>query len=402
MEDKQLFIPEKINVGFQERQGTYTGKLAYVIYYDQKGKLRKEKSWQNWRDHKIEPVEHENKPMSGFVLNKGVGGQRQSYGWNARNEYIRVYDPRDFEFEISVANLLFILRECDCNKGKGLEGKFVYAWDGTELVLLPEISTDFQNSKNYTDLQAASVKAKDLIEGASYTTKKQETLTYIGRFNYFFPVAPDHYRFRKKEAKGVLRKYVFWNGQEFVYMDDVRKLAVLNSDVVAPDYADLVEKYVNSKYGSKVVELFTKNAKTKDKGDRYYWHRDYWVEEDGDSYLECETCRDYHDKRKVKHVSVRHRITLDGDILLCKEHSRLSYQTTEERKKQMDADERSYSWSWARHRDTSREEMQRKHRERYLDHWIKPTNNRLFARLESGAEFAVLGNELVEPEELYV
>jgi hypothetical protein len=41
-------------------------------------------------------------------------------GWNARNEYIRVYDPRDFEFEISVSNLLFILRECNCNKGKGL------------------------------------------------------------------------------------------------------------------------------------------------------------------------------------------------------------------------------------------------------------------------------------------
>lgn len=39
-----IFIPTKINIGFQERSDTYTGKLAYVIYFDEKGKLRKETS----------------------------------------------------------------------------------------------------------------------------------------------------------------------------------------------------------------------------------------------------------------------------------------------------------------------------------------------------------------------
>lgn len=37
-----IFVPKRINVGFQERSSTYTGKLAYVIYYDEKGTLRKE------------------------------------------------------------------------------------------------------------------------------------------------------------------------------------------------------------------------------------------------------------------------------------------------------------------------------------------------------------------------
>jgi hypothetical protein len=74
----QLFIPSKIKIGFQKREDTYTKKLAYVIYYDLKNKLRKETSWNSWRDHKIEPLEFENKPISGFVLNKGVGGARQS------------------------------------------------------------------------------------------------------------------------------------------------------------------------------------------------------------------------------------------------------------------------------------------------------------------------------------
>ena len=48
-----IFVPKKVNVGFQNRKDTYTGKLAYVIYFDENGKLRKEPSWQGWRDKQI-------------------------------------------------------------------------------------------------------------------------------------------------------------------------------------------------------------------------------------------------------------------------------------------------------------------------------------------------------------
>src|SRR5574343_1729160 len=131
-----IFIPKKIKVGFQNREDTYTKKLAYVIYYDEKGVLRKETSWQSWRDKTIEPVEFDNVPFSGFVLNKKVGGY-SNYHWNPRQTYVRIYDPRDFEFEITVPNLLYILENGNSIKGKGLEGDFVYGWDGTELVLIP-------------------------------------------------------------------------------------------------------------------------------------------------------------------------------------------------------------------------------------------------------------------------
>ena len=47
-----IFVPNKIHVGYQERSDTYTGRLAYVIYTDEKGKLRKENSWNGWRDKK--------------------------------------------------------------------------------------------------------------------------------------------------------------------------------------------------------------------------------------------------------------------------------------------------------------------------------------------------------------
>lgn len=45
-----IFIPKKINVGFVNRDDTYTKKLAFVIYFDNKNILRQERSWDNWRD----------------------------------------------------------------------------------------------------------------------------------------------------------------------------------------------------------------------------------------------------------------------------------------------------------------------------------------------------------------
>ena len=64
-----IYIPKKIKVGYQDRSDTYTGKLAYVIYYDEKNKLRKEKSWNGWRDNTIDPNDFDNEPTRGFVLN---------------------------------------------------------------------------------------------------------------------------------------------------------------------------------------------------------------------------------------------------------------------------------------------------------------------------------------------
>ena len=182
-----IFIPKKINVGFQNRNDTYTGKLAYVIYYDQKGKLRKEVSWSEWRDNNIPNEVYDNEPMEGFVLNKKVGGVEDSYGWDVRKTYTRIYDPRGFEFEITVPNLLWILENCDCTRGKGLEGKFVYGWDGTELVLVPIDSPDYKEIEEKSNVihNNEFIKAKDLVIGATYETLKGERYVYMGKYDHY-------------------------------------------------------------------------------------------------------------------------------------------------------------------------------------------------------------------------
>jgi len=175
-------VPKTITVGFNERSDTYTKKLAYIIYTDAKGVLRKEKSWEGWRDKKINPETYDNEAMSGFVLNKKVGGN--NYSWNPRNTYVRVFDPRGFEFEISVPNLLFILQETSSIKGKGLEGEFVYAWDGAELVLLPTTCQEYKDSAAFTTLQTKKITKNDIKEGMIYLNKDNDRVMYLGRHDW--------------------------------------------------------------------------------------------------------------------------------------------------------------------------------------------------------------------------
>lgn len=181
-----IFIPKKIKVGFQNRDDTYTKKLAYVIYYDQSNKLRKEASWNSWRDDKIDPEDYDNEPTTGFVLNKKVGGVEESW-YDVRKTYVRVYDPRGFEFEITIPNLLYILENCSSIKGKGLEGSFVYGWDGKELVLIPTDAPEYKEMQKMatTLFDGESIKAKDLVVGYTYGTADGSAYVYMGKSDYW-------------------------------------------------------------------------------------------------------------------------------------------------------------------------------------------------------------------------
>ena len=181
----ELYIPKKLRVGFVTRDDTFTKKLAYVIYYDEKNKLRKETSWQSWRDHKIEPVEFANTPVNAHTFNKGV--QRDRYWSSGGRSMIRVYDPRDFEFEVTIDNLMGLLMHSDVSK-RELTQDCVFAWYGTELVLLPTNSIEYQESLKHTAKLNAKFSAKDLQLGHTYIRKRpdnpSETLVYLGRHDY--------------------------------------------------------------------------------------------------------------------------------------------------------------------------------------------------------------------------
>lgn len=301
--NSSIFVPKTINVGYQNRSGTYTGKLAYVIYYDEKGKLRKEASWNSWRDDKIPNDEFENVPTEGFVLNKKAGDY--STGWDHRHAYCRVYDPRGFEFEITIENLLYILENANCIKGKGLEGKFIYGWDGKDLVLMPVESPDYKQISEFNKIihNNETIKAKDLIIGATYLTKDNENWIYIGKFDVY-----DQYG-NWENNKG--KHFWFWSGSYFEHYRSMPKNKFIKciDDKCNEKYANIFDKLEGepeySPYDSSKDEYkyFTIDEFKEEHGD--YWRRSRFISEyySGNKCV-FDTCKQDNDLYIVRKIQI--------------------------------------------------------------------------------------------------
>lgn len=245
----KLNIPETIKVGFQERKDTYSGLLAYVVYLKSDGTIAKEKSWRGWCSKKIDIKEIPNEPTEGFVLNKRAGGYAS--GWNHRQTYCRVWDPRGWEVEISIENLLYILQECNCDKGKGLEGKFIYSWDGKDLILLPTHSQDYKESLEFNK-KRKEIKISNLVVGNSYMHNNDKSYVYIG---------PEYLH---NIHLGRIKYHIFYDGKEeiklftklgkntFSYMDKEKVMSLA-------DCADIIDKVKDhtewKDYGKEIVPI---------------------------------------------------------------------------------------------------------------------------------------------------
>lgn len=245
--ESQLYIPKKIKVGFQEREDTYSKKLAYVTYFDDKNVLRKETSWQNWRDKKIEPEEFDNTPQDGFVLNKNVERYKWSH-FGTNRSYIRIYDPRGIEFEVTPENLIGILMNANCCK-RGLDGKFVYAWHHKDLVLLPANCEEYEKAVSFTSLQGQKIGAKDLVPGCSYKTKRQEDLIYVGRYDWY-----NFCLYTNGSSRKGKKYYIFTSdGKDFQTKSGLDFLAAKNSDEIVSNYSDIIENFQKNPRSNKIV-----------------------------------------------------------------------------------------------------------------------------------------------------
>lgn len=202
-------------------------------------------------DEGLKPLEFDNVPTEGFVLNKKVGGY--SNGWDHRSTYCRVYDPRGFEFEITVPNLLFILQECNAYKGKGLEGEFVYAWDGKDLVLLPASSADYQESQKFTKLQSGKVSTKDLVEGCVYKMKNMEEFIYLGKFNWFNEGYNNDITVKKSYVFHMVKKPAY--GNSLMSVTGLANFVQRVTDVPVSNYAELLDIFNKSKYSGQLTDI---------------------------------------------------------------------------------------------------------------------------------------------------
>jgi len=303
MASKTMTVPKVINVGYQERKDTYTGKLAFVVYTDEKGVVRKESSWKRWCDSDIPKDEFKNEPTEGFVLNKKVGDYRG--GWNGRKAWCRIYDPRGFEFEITVQNLLFILEECTSVKGKGLEGELVYAWDGTQLVLLPVSSQEYEHCVEFTKHKNAKVTKADMKEGYIYLMKDMTEVMYMGR-NEWFELHRDYEESTQRVIVSIVskgKKHVFLQltdptkdsyravqKGEFFTQAGFTKLAKCISDAPSSDFPAKFDEFKKGDNGcgataAGVKEIPKNQLYQSMKGHGFFNREHFVVGDDGKVYL---------------------------------------------------------------------------------------------------------------------
>jgi hypothetical protein len=287
---RKLFIPKKCRVGFQHRSDTFTGKLAYVIYYDSLGKIRKETSWKGWchlppghdgwRKHTyrnearelvevpgIEPFDFPNDPTSGFVINKGVQRINWSHFGSGRS-MCRIYDPRGIEIEINIENLCGILMHTDCLR-REIQGELVYAWCGGDLMLLPCNSEEYQKARSYTELQTKKVGARELKEGLTYVTKNEEHLVYIGR----------HMWHEVKDRRQGQKHHIFCglDGKNFRPVKNVSStIAAVSNEHPHDETANWIDIYLKElPYSAEIVEWI------KEPIPEEVWNQDWDVAEYG-------------------------------------------------------------------------------------------------------------------------
>ena len=161
-------------------------KVAFVSYYDEKGKFRHETSFNNWVSQDIPTEEHKNVPTKGFKIFK----QANRHSWNRfcsyRNVSVEIQDPRGWVFEISHDNLAWIIDNCLINKGD-IEGEFVYGWNGKDRVLIPCASDTYKELARRSEkiINKGYIAPSELKPWHVYKTKRGELFAFIGRFDYY-------------------------------------------------------------------------------------------------------------------------------------------------------------------------------------------------------------------------
>ena len=235
---EKLYIPQNMSLGLQNRPGeTFTGKIGFLNPHDIKDRPKLKTGWEKWRDKKIPVPIIPNVPTEGFVINRNAGGKHSGWYWDhGREAKIRVWDPRDFEIEITIPNMLYLLEQTNSFKGKGIEGRLVYGWSGSTLMLIPEDSEEYRGSIEFTGLKSLKVASKELTPGATVLTKNEQILVYIGRWEV---VKPDW-----SKNFSVANEHVFYNEKtkNFDYVKTAEVAKILDSDP-SPKYSGLVEKF---------------------------------------------------------------------------------------------------------------------------------------------------------------
>lgn len=264
--NKNVIIPTKLIVGIEKNRDSKVGKLAY---YDESNKIKQEKLWKEAIDKNLGILNINNEPIKGFRLTEN--NLLDTVDWNNLNVKLVVRDPRGFEFEMTIGNLIYLMYNKSYDSGANLKGEFVYGWSGRNMMLIPTTSKDYELYKDYTkQINSESfVKEKDLKIGASYISKNNKEYVYMGvsKFygyngnsmgNHVWLIEmengkPKHIR----NFKSAYRKFIAVKSEQCLYDLDMLK------DIIERDASYCPIDRTNVKYIPYTFEEFKKSIQGK-------------------------------------------------------------------------------------------------------------------------------------------
>jgi len=158
-------IPDQMFVAFvRSNQDGYVHK-GYTIPYgtdsaSKKRQLNLRHSTHADREGGLEPVVLENKPMYGFKISRKL----RANGWRSDIQTVSIEDPRGFEFEVSVANLIMLTDSNLIHNGEIIQ-QCVWARDGAINILLPINSQPYLDAVVNTERVSKRVNTRSVKPG---------------------------------------------------------------------------------------------------------------------------------------------------------------------------------------------------------------------------------------------
>lgn len=215
--------------------------------------------------HKKEIVK--NTPQKGFSINKNTYSEAD---YKSYVDGVTVFDPRGFEFSISIGNFLHLAKNNVIDHGE-IIAECILSWSvrGT-LVLLTTNSIGYKEAVEYTKKQHVKFDPDNLKEGQTYFTKKsKDPLVYMGRhkFNSSSSYIERELGFCFSPAKQL--RHVFFNREnnKFISIIISKNIAGILDDEICEDFDILLSNFKNS-YEGRIVKEISFEKVTKDNVDK--------------------------------------------------------------------------------------------------------------------------------------
>lgn len=203
-------IPDQHYVTFQKRSNDELPLGFMTPEGTDKAAQKRKATADSWaygynNDKKIPPQTFDNKLLAGFSFVRSI--KRYGGFGSGGNVVWRVADPRGFELEISSANLAEIMRLTTLDKGE-IQSRCIWGRVGSDNVLIPEESEQYQEALKNTALTKTSVSAKEVQIGNMVTLQNGLTGVYYGSFflgSLTFPVRNEEtYYERDRNSKKII------------------------------------------------------------------------------------------------------------------------------------------------------------------------------------------------------